>query len=70
MLNRITNYLKAGYPCLYLVSHEEARIERTIADAAAATDSDAAGAEVVSGGGAAVPGPYSTPLRPPSPPLP
>ena len=38
MLNRITNYLKAGYPCLYLVSHEEARIERTIADAAAATD--------------------------------
>lgn len=27
-------------------------------------------AEVVSGGGAAVPGPYSTPLRPPSPPLP
>ena len=38
MLNRITNYLKAGYPCLYLVSHEEARIERTIAEAAAATD--------------------------------
>jgi AAA+ superfamily predicted ATPase len=38
MLTRITNYLKAGYPCLYLVSHEEARIERTIAEAAAATD--------------------------------
>jgi hypothetical protein len=38
MLTRITNYLKAGYPCLYLVSHEEARIERTIAQAAAATD--------------------------------
>jgi AAA+ superfamily predicted ATPase len=38
MLTRITNYIKAGYPCLYLVSHEEARIERIIAEAAAATD--------------------------------
>jgi len=38
MLTRITNYIKAGYPCLYLVSHEEARIERIIAKAAAATD--------------------------------
>lgn len=37
MLNRITHYIKAGYPCLYLVSHEEQRIERTIAEAATAT---------------------------------
>jgi AAA+ superfamily predicted ATPase len=37
MLTRITHYIKAGYPCLYLVSHEEQRIERTIAEAASAT---------------------------------
>ena len=37
MLNRIVHYIKAGYPCLYLVSHEEQRIERTIAEAASAT---------------------------------
>lgn len=37
MLSKITNYIKAGYPCLYLVSHEEARIERTIAQAASQT---------------------------------
>jgi ATP-dependent 26S proteasome regulatory subunit len=37
MLQRITNYIKAGYPCLYLVSHEEQRIERTVAQAATAT---------------------------------
>lgn len=37
MLNRITHYIKAGYPCLYLVSHEEQRIERTIAEAATTT---------------------------------
>ena len=37
MLTRITHYIKAGYPCLYLVSHEEQRIERTIAEAATAT---------------------------------
>lgn len=37
MLNRIIHYIKAGYPCLYLVSHEEQRIERTIAEASTAT---------------------------------
>jgi SpoVK/Ycf46/Vps4 family AAA+-type ATPase len=37
MLTRITHYIKAGYPCLYLVSHEEQRIERTITEAASAT---------------------------------
>ena len=38
MKTRIANYLRAGYPSLYLVSHEEARIERLLADVAKETE--------------------------------
>jgi AAA+ superfamily predicted ATPase len=34
---RITNYLKAGYPCLSLTTHEESRVEALLAKIAAAT---------------------------------
>jgi SpoVK/Ycf46/Vps4 family AAA+-type ATPase len=38
MKTRIANYLRAGYPALYLVSHEETRIERLLADVAKETE--------------------------------
>jgi len=37
MKNRIINYLRAGYPALYLVSHEESRIEHLCASIATET---------------------------------
>jgi AAA+ superfamily predicted ATPase len=37
MKTRIINYLRAGYPALYLVSHEEQRIERLLAEVAKET---------------------------------
>ena len=40
MKNRILNYLRAGYPCLYLVSHEEGRIERLMVEVAKAHTTD------------------------------
>jgi hypothetical protein len=33
MKNRILNYIKAGYPCLYIVSQEEQRVEHLMRDA-------------------------------------
>ena len=30
MKTRITNYIKAGYSCLYILSHEESRVEATM----------------------------------------
>lgn len=38
MKTRIANYLRAGYPALYLVSHEEARIERLCMEVATETE--------------------------------
>lgn len=38
MKNRLVNYLRAGYPCLYLVSHEENRVERLLVEVAAASE--------------------------------
>lgn len=37
MRNRITNYVKAGYPGLYIVSHEEQRVEAELVAVAKAT---------------------------------
>lgn len=69
MKDRITNYIKAGYPCLYLLTHEETRVEAVMRDVleslnAKVTSGDkfslsawsvTEGVTQVSAGGAAIP---------------